>query len=92
MQKVTDYAALDLAVEESQKYPFPQCDALEKIATKLRFLALTAPEDQLCDEAQGGLGYILSDIADEVAGVADDLREDCNARRSAIIGKREAQS
>ncbi len=92
IEKTTDYAALNRAVEEGQKYPFPQRDALERIATKLQFLALTTPEDCLCDEAQGGLGYILSDIANEVAGVADDLREDCDTRLAAIVGKQEAQS
>ena len=92
MEQTTDHSALDRAVEECQKYPFPQRDQLDRIATKLRYLGITAPENCLCDEAQGGLGYILSDIADEVAGVVDDLREDCDARLAAIIGKREARS
>lgn len=85
-------AALDRAVEECRKYPFPQRDQLDRIAMKLRYLGITAPEDRLCDEAQGGLGYILSDIADEIAGVTDDLHKDCDTRLAAIIGKREAQS
>ena len=79
-------------LRKARNIRFRSATHCDRIATKLRFLALTTPEDCLCDEAQGGLGYILSDIADEVAGVADDLREDCDTRVAAIVGKREAQS
>jgi hypothetical protein len=87
-----DYAALDRAVEEIGKFPFPQRDQLERIATKLRFLGIVAPTEALCDEAQGGLGYILDDIADEIEGVREDLQEECAARLAEVANTPEPQS
>ncbi len=92
MQEPTDHAVIDRAVEKCQEYPFPQRDQLERIATKLRYLGITTPEDKLCDEAEVGLSYILTDIAVEIAGVVDDLRDDCDKRLAALIGKPEARS
>lgn len=85
-----DYAALDRAAEEIGK--FPQRDQLERIATKLRYLGLTTPEDRLCDEAQGGLGYILDDIADEIEAIREDLQEECSARLAEVASTPEAGS
>jgi hypothetical protein len=87
-----DYAALDRAVEEIGKFPFPQRNQLERIATKLRYLGLTTPEDRLCDEAQGGLGYILDDIADEIEAIREDLQEECGARLAEVASTPEAGS
>jgi hypothetical protein len=54
-------------------FPTPQLRTLELVERKLRYLGITVPEDNLCDDAQGGLGLILADIADEIASVAWDL-------------------
>lgn len=87
-----DYAALDRMVEAHGEFPFPQRDQLERIATKLRFLGIVAPTEALCDEAQGGLGYILDDIADEIEGVREDLQEECAARLAEVASEQEPQS
>jgi hypothetical protein len=73
-------AVLDRAFEEMDKFPFPQRGQLERIATKLRFLGIVAPTEALCDEAQGGLGYMLDDIAAEITDILEDVQEECAAR------------
>ena len=87
-----DYAALDRMVETHREFPFPQRDQLERIATKLRFLGIVAPTEALCDEAQGGLGYILDDIADEIEAIREDLQEECAARLAEVASEQEPQS
>lgn len=86
--KMLNYDEINRMVEEMEKFPFPQRDQLEQIAVKLRYLGTTTPEDALGEEAQNGLGYLLSDIAREVDAIVYDLRQDGQARLDAI--KREA--
>jgi hypothetical protein len=83
-------ALLNKLVEHCDDFPSPQRTALERIETKLRYIAIMAPEDKLCDDAQGGLGFILGDLADEIAAVAWELAQEEQKRIDALRAECEA--
>jgi hypothetical protein len=75
---------LNKLVEHCDDFPSPQRTALERIETKLRYVAITVPEDGLSDDAQGGLGFILGDLADDISAVAWDLAQEEAKRTDAL--------